>query len=556
MAVLKPPCGKDAQATGVVSHDTMQTQFNFLYSLVNEVPDPVLVIGTDFRVKFANRAAQNFSNSFVCKADKEPFCHTLVYNVDYQCSKVGRPCPLIEVLESNKPVVVEHEIEVGDGMVRNYEIHASPLWDDEGHFLGIVESIRDITDRTAYAHMLKKSQMELESSVEERTRDLLRSNDILRNEIVGRQNIEKILRAERDKFQVMLEAMGQGMHILNPDFTIEYQNDVLRELFGDQIGHTCYEVYKGRDNPCEVCRMHDAISTGHVQRTETIMRNNRYYSQSYAPFKDIDGTFKCLILLNDITEEKMYQAETMRTGQLASIGELAAGVAHEINNPINGIINFSQILIDDSGNDSTKQILQRIIDEGERVAIIVSKLLSFARQGGDEATAYLAIEARDVLADSFALLGHQYKKDGIHYTIAGPDNELLVWVNPQQLQQVFVNILSNARFALNEKFKNQRSEDKRLEVTFALVEIKGKRFVRISFTDFGCGIPEEIIDSVCNPFFSTKQPGEGTGLGLSISQGIVKEFKGHLRIKSELGRYTTIMVELPYYEGREGNNHG
>lgn len=379
--------------------------------------------------------------------------------------------------------------------------------------MGIVESIRDITDRSEYARMLKKSQRKLETSVEERTRDLLRSNDILRKEIVGRQNIEKILRAERDKFQVMLEAMGQGMHILNSDFTIEYQNDVLRELFGDQIGHTCYEVYKGRNDPCEVCRMHEAISTGQVQRTEEIMRNERHYSQSYAPFKDIDGEDKCLILLSDITEEKMYQAETMRTGQLASIGELAAGVAHEINNPINGIINFSQILMDDSSDNATKGILQRIIDEGERVAVIVSKLLSFARQGVDDSAAYMETSIREVLEDSFTLLGHQYKKDGIHYTVTGPDERVPVWVNPQQLQQVFVNLLSNARFALNEKFKKERSVDKRMGVNISVIHLKNKKFVRVSFTDHGCGIPNDIVDSVCNPFFQPNSPERGLGLG-------------------------------------------
>ncbi len=552
MAVLKAPCSKVAKSNDAVDIKTIQSQFDFLYSLVNEVPDPILVIGTDFRVKFANRAAQNFSNSFVCKGDKEPFCHNLVYNIDFQCSTMGRPCPLVEVLESNKPVVVEHEIKSDDGLVRNYEIHASPLWDDDGHFLGIVESIRDITDRSEYARMLKKSQGVLEASVAERTKDLLHSNDVLRKEIVGRQNIEKILRAERDKFQVMLEAMGQGMHILNSDFTIEYQNDVLRQLFGDQIGHTCYQVYKGRDTPCEVCRMHQAIATGQVQRTEEIMRNARHYAQNYAPFKDIDGEDKCLILLNDITEEKMYQAETMRTGQLASIGELAAGVAHEINNPINGIINFSQILMDDSTDDVTINILQRVIDEGERVAVIVSKLLSFARQGVDDSEAYMETEIHDVLDDSFALLGHQYKKDGIHHSVTGSEERMSVWVNPQQLQQVFVNLLSNARFALNEKFMKERSEDKRLEVNCCFIQIKNKKFVRLSFTDHGCGIPDDIVDSVCNPFFSTKQPGQGTGLGLSISQGIVKEFKGYLRIKSELGKYTTIMVDLPVYEPEEG----
>ena len=121
-------------------------------------------------------------------------------------------------------------------------------------------------------------------------------------------------------------------------------------------------------------------------------------------------------------------------------------------------------------------------------------------------------------------------------------------VNPQQLQQVFVNLLSNARFALNEKFGKDRSEEKRLEVQLMPLQLNKQSFVCVSFTDYGGGIPEDIIESVCNPFFSTKQPGEGTGLGLSISQGIIKAFNGYLQIKSEIGKYTTIMVDLPVYK--------
>lgn len=532
----------------------LRGRYQFLHSLVNEVPDPIVVVGTDFKVKFANKAARSFSAEFIWKPGGEPYCHNLIYNSPCQCATLGRPCPLIEVVETNKSVVVEHDLVLASGELRSIEVHASPLWDEDGCFLGIVESLRDITERKAYARILEDGHEELERQVKNRTRELLRSNDILKKEIVGRQRIEKILRSERDKFQIMLEAMGQGVHIVNDQYVIEYQNEVLRRLFGDKIGHTCYEVYKNRSQPCEVCKMHKAIDTGMIQQNEESLRDGRMYLKSYAPFKDIDGDKKCLIVLSDITEQKAYQAETMLTGQLASIGELAAGVAHEINNPINGIINFSQILLDDSTDAASAEIMQRIIAEGERVATIVSNLLAFARQGNGGEQSCHEVDVRQVMNDSIALLHHQYKKDGIVFSVSGPSELPTVWVNPQQLQQVFVNLLSNGRYALNAKFQ-ERHPEKRLEVTFGEAEVVNRDFVRVCVTDFGCGIPEEIIDSVRNPFFSTKEPGAGTGLGLSISDGIIKAFNGFLRIKSELGSYTTVVIDIPRFDREKGSGN-
>jgi signal transduction histidine kinase len=546
------PCAAYGAGEMLENIKDLKGRYQFLHSLVDEVSDPIVVIGTDFKVKFANKAARAFSAEFVWHDGAEPYCHNLIYNSKCQCSTLGRPCPLIEVVETNKSVVVEHDIELSGGESCSIEVHASPLWDVNGCFLGIVESLRDITERKAYARILEDGHNELERQVANRTRDLLRSNDILKNEIVGRQRIEKILRSERDKFQIMVEAMGQGVHIINDKYIIEYQNEVLRHLFGDKIGHTCYDVYKNRTEPCEVCKMHKAIETGMIQQNEESLRDGRMYLQSYAPFKDIDGDKKCLIVLSDITEQKAYQAETMLTGQLASIGELAAGVAHEINNPINGIINFSQILLDDSTDAASSEIMQRIIAEGERVATIVSNLLAFARQGNGGEESCHEVDVRQVMNDSIALLHHQYKKDGIVFSVSGPVDLPTVWVNPQQLQQVFVNLLSNSRYALNKKFPNRHPE-KRLEVTFGEAEVGNRNFVRVRVTDFGCGIPAEILDSVRNPFFSTKEPGEGTGLGLSISDGIIKELKGSLRIKSELGSYTTVVIDIPRFDRGKGS---
>lgn len=386
------------------------------------------------------------------------------------------------------------------------------------------------------------------------TRTISKNADLLRNfngEVIGAveifedithsKEVEKALRTERDKLAGMLSALGQGMHIVNREFGIEYQNAVLRDHFGDKLGQKCYEVYKQRSAPCEICRMHDALGSMQIQRTELLMANGRYYEQSYAPFNDIDGKAKALILLRDISEEKMHQAETMRAGQLASIGELAAGVAHEVNNPINGIINYAQILLDETPDGPAREVLQRIIREGERIAAIVGNLLSFARQRGEERE---LMQVETVLEDALALLKHQFQKDGVIIGLAIEMDLPPVRVNPQQLQQVFLNLLSNARHALNERYPG-RDPGKKLDIRCRLVTLQGKHFVRTAFTDRGTGIPSEIIGKIFDPFFSSKKPGEGTGLGLSISHGIIKGFNGSLLVKSEENEFTTMKVDLP-----------
>ncbi len=648
-------------------YKNMARKLHFLELVINAVSDPVVVIGTDMRVKLYNNAAKMFSKIKPLPPGEE-HCYRLLFNLDQPCDQTGEICPLYEVLEADKPITIEHKVEGKDG-VRYYEIVASPLGAEDGDLLGIIEIFRDITDRKESELALKKTQEELEHRVEERTFDLRASFDTLRNEIEERERAEKELlqakerselmcrvipsaiftvdperritswndkaewvtgfkseevlgkkcdvfalnpctvvcgifskdsekpimgkecevktkdgdiriisknadllkdidgnvigaiesfvditefkqvaeelRSERDKFSSMLSAMGQGMHILNPSFDIEYQNDVLRRAFGDRIGEKCYSVYKQRVEPCEVCRMHVAIETHEIQRTEELMANGRYYEQSYAPFRDVDGQTKVLILLRDITEEKAYQAETMRAGQLASLGELAAGVAHEINNPINGIINYAQILLDEAGaTDEDAEVLGRIIKEGERISDIVRNLLSFARQRDEEVE---DVDFAMILDNSLALVKHQLQKDGISLTVDIPEDLPRIKVNPQQLQQVMLNLLSNSRHALNQRYPG-RDPEKNILIQCKAIQLEKKLYVRATFTDFGTGISKEIIGKIFDPFFSSKKPGEGTGLGLSISHGIIKDFNGFLRAESKEGEYTTMIIELPVHD--------
>lgn len=271
--------------------------------------------------------------------------------------------------------------------------------------------------------------------------------------------------------------------------------------------------------------------------------NGKWLFFTASPLHDAEGNINGAIeTLQDITERKILEEEAMRAAHLASIGELAAGVAHEINNPITGIINCAQMLVDQSvGTRGSADIPRMIIEEGERIARIVSNLLSFARQKHEE---FSPAPVHTIIADSLSLLEMQVRKDGIDLVVNVPRELPAIKARRQQVQQVFMNIISNARYALNLKFK-KNGATARLEIISELVTIEKEEFVRTVFYDNGIGMAPDIINKVCNPFFSTKPGGEGTGLGLSISYGIIKDHGGRLRFESRQGEYTRVIVELP-----------
>ena len=248
------------------------------------------------------------------------------------------------------------------------------------------------------------------------------------------------------------------------------------------------------------------------------------------------------LLQDEIMKRRSVEAEAVRAGHLAALGELAAGVAHEINNPINGIINYTQILANRSKRGSKEHdIADRIIKESNRIAGIVSNLLSFARDRKDEK---IPTGIQDVLSDSLSLTETQIRKEGIRLKVDIPSNLPAVSAQPQQLEQVFLNIISNARYALNRKYPG-RDENKILEIRGEKATLDNQRHIRIIFHDRGTGIKNEILDKIINPFFSTKSADKGTGLGLSISHGIISNHGGKLIIESIEGEFTKVIIELP-----------
>jgi signal transduction histidine kinase len=244
----------------------------------------------------------------------------------------------------------------------------------------------------------------------------------------------------------------------------------------------------------------------------------------------------------DVTEQVTMQCEAARIAHLTALGELAAGVAHEINNPINGIINYAQILVDNTqGIQEDTDIAERIMKEGHRIATIVTSLLSFAHE---KRTEKALVHLQAVLADTLTLSGRQLEKDGIMLHMRLATRLPQIMANYQEIEQVFLNIINNARYALNVKYPDADA-GKILEILGEHVSVDGSPHIRVTFHDHGVGIPASILHKVREPFFSTKPRGHGTGLGLSISHGIIVAHGGKLDIESVEREFTKVHVILP-----------
>ncbi|MGD2185192.1 MAG: histidine kinase dimerization/phospho-acceptor domain-containing protein, partial [Desulfobacterales bacterium] len=356
---------------------------------------------------------------------------------------------------------------------------------------------------------------------------------------------EEALRESEEKLAGILNSIPDMIIVLDKNMNISWSNPIADEWLGlNPVGKKCFEAFDLGDQQCEACDVQKCFEKGLNDEHELELvkpdgsRMNLWCTASVATWSEGGVPKSVIVVYRDITEKKLLQAETARAGQLASIGELAAGVAHEINNPINGIINCAQMLMDEDGATTERtEITKRIMKAGNRIAMIVHNLLSFARNNEEEAH---LVHVQSILSDSLDLTEVQIRKDGIDLSVDIPQDIPMLKVRGHQIQQVFLNIISNARYALNQKY-SQTHENKVIEIKGDTIDANGKQYVRVIFFDRGTGIPDDILGKICDPFFSNKPLGEGTGLGLSISQAIIKDHGGDLYFDSVEGEYTSVI---------------
>jgi PAS domain S-box-containing protein len=355
-----------------------------------------------------------------------------------------------------------------------------------------------------------------------------------------------------ERFKILLESIPIGITITTPDGNMIEANSALVELSGydsmeELLSRPVPDHYP---DPSDREKFVNLVRKGSVDGFETRLRRKDgtvFSALLTAVTKNTSSGPQLITAVQDITERKEMEEELLRTRRLESIGTLAAGVAHEINNPINSIINYAQMLLDKKTiGEEERALSDRIIKEGDRISSIVKGLLSFARE---EKAGKSMADVRELLFDTMVLVVAQMEKDGVNIEVDIPQTLPSIVAHYQQIQQVFLNIITNAWHALNERHP-EANANKTLKIIGEETMDNGAPFIGISFIDQGTGITADTLDKIMNPFFTTKP--SGMGLGMSISHGIITDHGGRLTIESRKGDYTKIMVYLPLFKNSQG----
>lgn len=252
------------------------------------------------------------------------------------------------------------------------------------------------------------------------------------------------------------------------------------------------------------------------------------------------------LLFQDVNEKIKIEAQLIQSAKMAAIGEMAAGIAHELNSPLTAILGNSQLLLRDMADGPTAPLMRDIYQCGVRCKKIIQNLLTFSRQ---EEYLFETVSIDEVVEDVLGLIGYQLSVSGLTITREMNVPSLLFHGSRHQIEQIVINLLLNARDALAD------SEAPQIVIRSFLAEEAGVRYVGLSVYDNGTGIPKEQLPQIFQPFFSTKERTKGTGLGLSVSLGIAEAHGGRLFAESEENGYSKFTLLLPLLE-REEDNHG
>ena len=349
-------------------------------------------------------------------------------------------------------------------------------------------------------------------------------------------------------WEQLFNAIQDPVLVVTPNGIIIEANDATlqaaKKSRDEVVGMGICKIVHGGKWPHIKCPLEEFLKTCSPKREDTRLPGLfGEYSFTISPVKEMDGKIdKIMLIARELSSDESQKVDSIRTAKMAAIGELAAGVAHEINNPITGIINFAQILLDNYELDPAGiDIVQKIMKEGDRIAAITHNLISFARADSRRPE---PVNPVDIIKESLALVQHQLQKDGIMVVTDFPENDALIVADFRQLQQVILNLISNSRYALNARYYGH-DPHKKIEISCLKKQDNNHSFYRITIKDYGTGMPQSLLERLFEPFFTTKPPGEGTGLGLSISYGIIKDHKGDLRVNSILDKFTEMIIELP-----------
>lgn len=365
-----------------------------------------------------------------------------------------------------------------------------------------------------------------------------------------RSNLE--LERKRRQVQAILDGIADIVAVVAPDYRVRAINNSFYTFYdaADPVGAFCYTIFRGRKTPCPVCPLRDALKRNRVCRENSIITidgRNRHFAITASPLRDAKGAPGDIIVVKrDVTLEKEYQAKYYDAEKMATIGLLAAGVAHEINNPLAAISGFTQglkrrlpkleqMVADEALKEDYREYLDVIHKECQRCRDIVRSLLTFSPR---KHTEFCRVDLNSLVDNVMRLLQHRMKQHPPETIRLALDTGLpVIRGNPPELEQVILNLVLNALDAVDSKSG---------EIVLR-TRSKSRDRVVLEVVDNGRGIDADHMQKLFEPFFTTKPLGQGIGIGLSTCYTIIQAHGGEIAVDSAPGRGAVFTVILPQY---------
>lgn len=346
------------------------------------------------------------------------------------------------------------------------------------------------------------------------------------------------------EWEETFKAVTDPIFLVDVDYNVLRHNDRLpAELshhWNQALSNKCFARLHGNAEVCPNCPIEEIKQTGQpMQRnwqTDSGTLLEIYY---YPVFNEEKQLAAITIILKDVTQKTKMEAQLVHSAKLAALGEMAAGVAHELNSPMTVIIGTAQMLAREHEAESPEfESLQDVINCGLRCKRIIQNLLTFSRQDQVPMT---EIDLNEQVRRVLGLIRYQINRNQIQLLDRLDPNLPLAIANGAQIQQVITNLMINARDALNESPRRK----KMITVSSGTRKEKGKSWVVLSVADNGTGIAPENIKKIFTPFFTSKEATKGTGLGLSVSLGIAESHSGTIEVESKPGKGSRFSLLLP-----------
>lgn len=438
---------------------------------------------------------------------------------------------------------------------KQYRVRADVSRKDEIGYLaqGFNEMLLKIEERDAE---LNAHRQHLEELVRKRTEELVRVNSDLKHQLKERERFEQALRESENRYRVIFENTGNASIIVDEDLTISLANTEFAKLSGydldEVIGRMSWTKFVHPDYVGQVTEYHALRMMGRADLPndydiKVIDRSGRT-REVHLTVGLLPDSQKSIASILDITEWKALEEQLLQSQKMEAVGQLAAGVAHDFNNILTGIIGYGSLLQMTLTDDSAeKTYVDSILQAGHRAAALTQGLLTFGRK---QVIAPREIDLNDAIKSTERLLRRMIGED-IELRCMYQAKAINVLADSGQMGQVLMNLAANARDAMPgggiltiETSIASISKDSAVDTG-----MKPGSYALFKVTDVGQGMTREIIERIFEPFFTTKGVGQGTGLGLSIVYGIVTQHAGHIHVKSEPGKGTVFSVYLPLIEG-------